>query len=139
MHLSNIDKLPITTGGSPIQLHCKNFMCITFVIPKERDCHDIYTSLLELSKPGMIMYLTYLSYQIRWFLFCLRLSQIFTVKLSVFTAFLMEGQETQGVNLNRIFSLRTGTLIISKHSIGDRKKHSHNYTVCLIWNLSLYV
>ena len=56
MHLSNVEKLPITTGGSPIQLHCKNFMCITFVIPKERDCHDIYTSLLELSKPGMYTY-----------------------------------------------------------------------------------
>ncbi|XP_053399742.1 myotubularin-related protein 8-like isoform X2 [Mercenaria mercenaria] len=63
MHLSQIEKLPITTGGSPLQLHCKNFMCITFVIPKERDCHDIYTSLLELSKPGNLESLYAFSYQ----------------------------------------------------------------------------
>ena len=53
-HMDIVDKLPITTGGSPLQIHCKNFMCITFVIPKERDCHDIYTSLKELSKPGTV-------------------------------------------------------------------------------------
>ncbi|WAQ97999.1 MTMR6-like protein, partial [Mya arenaria] len=50
-HLMSVDKLPLTTGGSPLQLHCRNFMCITFVLPKERDCHDIYTSLVELSRP----------------------------------------------------------------------------------------
>lgn len=53
-HMDTVDKLPITTGGSPLQIHCKNFMCITFVIQRERDCHDIYTSLKELSKPDDI-------------------------------------------------------------------------------------
>jgi len=59
MHLGQVDKLPITTGGSPLQLHCKNFMCITFVIPKERDCHDVYTSLQELSRPGKYNFLSH--------------------------------------------------------------------------------
>ncbi|KAL5012393.1 hypothetical protein ScPMuIL_010944 [Solemya velum] len=54
MHIGSIEKLPITTAGSPILLRCKNFMCITFVIPKERDCHDVYVALQELSKPGDI-------------------------------------------------------------------------------------
>ncbi|XP_041360030.1 myotubularin-related protein 6-like isoform X2 [Gigantopelta aegis] len=54
MHIGTVEKLPITTGGSPLQIRCKNFMSIIFVIPRERDCHDIYTSLQELSRPGNI-------------------------------------------------------------------------------------
>ncbi|XP_052793920.1 myotubularin-related protein 6-like isoform X1 [Mya arenaria] len=61
-HLMSVDKLPLTTGGSPLQLHCRNFMCITFVLPKERDCHDIYTSLVELSRPEDIESLYAFSY-----------------------------------------------------------------------------
>ncbi|XP_071086998.1 phosphatidylinositol-3,5-bisphosphate 3-phosphatase MTMR6-like isoform X1 [Haliotis cracherodii] len=54
MHMGTVEKMPITTGGSPIQIRCKNFMCIIFVIPRERDCHDIFTSLQELSRPANI-------------------------------------------------------------------------------------
>ena len=31
---------------------CKNFRVVTFLIGQERDCHDLYSSLLKLSKPG---------------------------------------------------------------------------------------
>lgn len=51
MHIASVVKLPISTSGSPLQIFCKNFLCVTFVIPKERDCHEIYTSLLQLSQP----------------------------------------------------------------------------------------
>ncbi|KAF8781398.1 Myotubularin-related protein 8 like protein [Argiope bruennichi] len=50
-HIATVIKLPISTSGSPLQIRCKNFLCVTFVIPKERDSHDIYTSLLKLSQP----------------------------------------------------------------------------------------
>ncbi|KAJ8298540.1 hypothetical protein KUTeg_025071 [Tegillarca granosa] len=54
MHISTIEKLALTTGGSPLQIRCKDFRCITFVIPRDRDCQDVYASLLELSKPASI-------------------------------------------------------------------------------------
>ncbi|ESO88450.1 hypothetical protein LOTGIDRAFT_125960 [Lottia gigantea] len=53
-HMSSVEKLAITTAGCPIQIRCKNFMNITFLIHRERDSHDIYTSLMELSKPDDI-------------------------------------------------------------------------------------
>lgn len=51
MHIASVEKLPLTTAGSPLQIKCKTFLCVTFVIPRERDCHDIYTTLLQLSQP----------------------------------------------------------------------------------------
>lgn len=52
MHIAQVEKQPLYPGGSPLQIRCKNFMCVTFVLPRERDCHDIYTTLQELSRPG---------------------------------------------------------------------------------------
>ncbi|XP_025086594.1 myotubularin-related protein 6-like isoform X2 [Pomacea canaliculata] len=54
MHIAQVEKQPLYPGGSPLQIRCKNFMCVTFVLPRERDCHDIYTTLQELSRPGSI-------------------------------------------------------------------------------------
>ncbi|XP_067141955.1 myotubularin-related protein 6 isoform X3 [Centruroides vittatus] len=51
MHIATVQKLSITPSGCPLQIRCKNFLCVTFIIPRERDCHDIYTSLLQLSQP----------------------------------------------------------------------------------------
>ncbi|KAK2184781.1 hypothetical protein NP493_253g03028 [Ridgeia piscesae] len=53
MHISCADKLPLTTSGCPLQIRCKNFLNITFVFPRERDCHDILTSLQTLYQPVM--------------------------------------------------------------------------------------
>lgn len=52
MHIASVVKLPISTSGSPLLIRCKNFLSVTFVIPKERDSHEMYTSLLKLSQPG---------------------------------------------------------------------------------------
>ncbi len=51
-HIGTIDKLPLSTSGSPLLIRCKNFLSVNFVIPKERECHDVYTTLLKLCQPG---------------------------------------------------------------------------------------
>uniref|UniRef100_UPI00398E601C phosphatidylinositol-3,5-bisphosphate 3-phosphatase MTMR8 isoform X3 n=1 Tax=Pristiophorus japonicus TaxID=55135 RepID=UPI00398E601C len=50
-HISTIEKLPLTSAGCPLLIHCKNFRVAHFVICRERDCHDVYSSLLRLSQP----------------------------------------------------------------------------------------
>ncbi|XP_064482258.1 myotubularin-related protein 6-like isoform X1 [Ornithodoros turicata] len=54
MHIASVGKLPISTTGTPLQIRCKNFLCVTFLIPKERDCHNIFLSLQQLSQPLQI-------------------------------------------------------------------------------------
>ncbi|XP_063807756.1 myotubularin-related protein 6 isoform X2 [Pseudophryne corroboree] len=50
-HIAAVEKLALTTSGCPLVIQCKNFRVVHFVVPRERDCHDIYNSLLQLSKP----------------------------------------------------------------------------------------
>ncbi|KAH9408592.1 Myotubularin- protein 6 [Tyrophagus putrescentiae] len=52
--IASVEKLPITTIGSPLLMRCKHFLCITFVIPREKEAHDIYQSLIQLSQPSRI-------------------------------------------------------------------------------------
>jgi len=52
MHVGSVDKLAATQSGSPLQIHGKNFLNVTFVIPKEKESQDIYSSLTRLSQPG---------------------------------------------------------------------------------------
>lgn len=54
MHIASVEKLPLTTSGSPLHIRCKTFLSVTFTIPRERDCHEIYTILQQLSQPGTI-------------------------------------------------------------------------------------
>lgn len=54
MHIANVEKLQLTTTGSPLLIRCKTFLSVTFVIPKERDCHDLYITLQQLSQPSNI-------------------------------------------------------------------------------------
>lgn len=56
MHIANIEKLPLTTTGSPLLIRCKTFLSVTFVIPKDSECHDVYTSLLKLYQPGKLLF-----------------------------------------------------------------------------------
>ncbi|KAJ8681848.1 hypothetical protein QAD02_017640 [Eretmocerus hayati] len=51
MHVATVEKLPLLTSGSPLFIRCKNFFVVTFVIPKERDCHEVYLTLTKLSLP----------------------------------------------------------------------------------------
>lgn len=54
MHVSSVEKLPITTSGCPLFIKCKHFLQITFVIPRESDALDVYLSLNQLSQPTKI-------------------------------------------------------------------------------------
>ncbi|XP_044769510.1 myotubularin-related protein 6 isoform X6 [Neomonachus schauinslandi] len=49
-HIALVEKLALTTSGCPLVIQCKNFRIVHFIVPRERDCHDIYNSLLQLSK-----------------------------------------------------------------------------------------
>ncbi|XP_063300958.1 myotubularin-related protein 6 [Pelobates fuscus] len=50
-HIAAVEKLALTTTGCPLVIQCKNFRVVHFIVPRERDCHDIYNSLVQLSKP----------------------------------------------------------------------------------------
>ena len=51
MLMSAIEKPLLTTSGSQLKISCSNFQTVTFTIQRDRDAHDVYQSLLELSKP----------------------------------------------------------------------------------------
>ncbi|XP_045142488.1 myotubularin-related protein 7 isoform X2 [Echinops telfairi] len=49
--ISTIEKQATTATGSPLLIRCKNFQIVQLIIPQERDCHDVYISLLRLARP----------------------------------------------------------------------------------------
>lgn len=51
-----VEKQALTTNGCPLVIRCKNFLSATFLVPLERQCHDIYVSLLQLSQPGQSIF-----------------------------------------------------------------------------------
>ncbi|XP_029384790.1 phosphatidylinositol-3,5-bisphosphate 3-phosphatase MTMR6 [Echeneis naucrates] len=50
-HIASVEKLSLTTTGCPLVIQCRNFRVVHFVIQRERDCHDVYSSLLRLRQP----------------------------------------------------------------------------------------
>lgn len=50
-HIASVEKLSLTTSGCPLVIQCRNFRVVHFVIQRERDCHDVYSSLLRLLRP----------------------------------------------------------------------------------------
>uniref|UniRef100_A0A1A8ETN2 Myotubularin related protein 6 n=1 Tax=Nothobranchius korthausae TaxID=1143690 RepID=A0A1A8ETN2_9TELE len=50
-HIASVEKLSLTTTGCPLLIHCRNFRVVHFVVQRERDCHDVYSSLLRLLRP----------------------------------------------------------------------------------------
>ncbi len=48
-----MEKLPTTQQGCPLRVRTKHFFSAEFIIPKERDCADLYATLNQL-KPGTI-------------------------------------------------------------------------------------
>ncbi|XP_011949007.1 PREDICTED: myotubularin-related protein 7 isoform X3 [Cercocebus atys] len=49
--ISTIEKQATTATGCPLLIRCKNFQIIQLIIPQERDCHDVYISLIRLARP----------------------------------------------------------------------------------------
>ncbi|KAJ8279308.1 hypothetical protein COCON_G00063740 [Conger conger] len=50
-HIASVEKLSLTAGGCPLVIQCRNFRVVHFVVPRERDCHDVYSSLVRLLRP----------------------------------------------------------------------------------------
>ncbi|KAG8144366.1 hypothetical protein E2320_012889 [Naja naja] len=50
-HIATVEKLPLSASGCQLQIRCKNFRVARFLMVQERDCHEVYTSLLKLSQP----------------------------------------------------------------------------------------
>lgn len=49
--MSAIEKPLLTTSGTQLRIVCSNFQTATFIIQRDRDAHDVYCSILALSKP----------------------------------------------------------------------------------------
>ncbi|XP_039205331.1 myotubularin-related protein 7 isoform X2 [Crotalus tigris] len=49
--ISSIEKLATSASGCPMLIRCKNFQNIQFIMSQERDCHDVYISLIRLARP----------------------------------------------------------------------------------------
>ncbi|XP_038570524.1 myotubularin-related protein 7-like isoform X1 [Micropterus salmoides] len=49
--VSSVERPPTIPAGSQLILHCKDFRVFQILIPHERDCLDIHTSLVRLSRP----------------------------------------------------------------------------------------
>ncbi|XP_020738998.2 phosphatidylinositol-3-phosphate phosphatase MTMR7 [Odocoileus virginianus] len=49
--IATIEKQATTATGCPLLIRCKNFQLLQLVIPQERDCHDVYISLIRLARP----------------------------------------------------------------------------------------
>ncbi|MBN3270532.1 MTMR7 protein, partial [Polyodon spathula] len=46
-----VEKQSTSATGCPLLIRCKNYQVIQFIILQERDCHDVYISLMRLSRP----------------------------------------------------------------------------------------
>ncbi|XP_068448233.1 myotubularin-related protein 7-like isoform X3 [Clinocottus analis] len=49
--VSSVERPPTISAGSQLILRCKDFLVFQILIPQERDCLDIHTSLIRLSRP----------------------------------------------------------------------------------------
>jgi len=62
LHIESVEKLPLTTQGCPLVIKCKTFLSLSFIIPRERECHEMVISLTKLSKPRTLQELYAFSY-----------------------------------------------------------------------------
>ncbi|XP_049577488.1 myotubularin-related protein 7 isoform X1 [Syngnathus scovelli] len=49
--VSSVERLPTTPTGSQLILRCKDFRIFQLLLQQEKDCLDLHTSLLRLSRP----------------------------------------------------------------------------------------
>uniref|UniRef100_A0A672HQ95 Uncharacterized protein n=1 Tax=Salarias fasciatus TaxID=181472 RepID=A0A672HQ95_SALFA len=47
----SVEKQAATSAGCPLLVHCKNFQVLHFIIPQERECHDVHLSFQRLAQP----------------------------------------------------------------------------------------
>ena len=51
--MSTIEKPLLTTSGTQLRILCSHFQTATFIIQRDKDAHDVYCSILALSKPAV--------------------------------------------------------------------------------------
>jgi myotubularin-related protein 6/7/8 len=51
MLMSNIEKPLLTTSGTQLKIFCSHFQTATFIIQRDRDAHDVFCSIVALSRP----------------------------------------------------------------------------------------
>ncbi len=49
--MCTIEKPLLTTSGTQLKIYCSNFQTATFIVQRDRDAHDVYCSILALSRP----------------------------------------------------------------------------------------
>ncbi|XP_028999161.1 myotubularin-related protein 7b isoform X1 [Betta splendens] len=49
--VSGVERTPSTPAGSQLMLRCKDFKVFQILIPQEKDCSDVHSSLVRLSHP----------------------------------------------------------------------------------------
>ena len=62
MLMTLIEKPLLTTSGSHLRILCSHFQSVTFVIQRDKDAHDVFQSLVELSRPRELIELYCFSY-----------------------------------------------------------------------------
>ncbi len=62
MLVHTVEKPLLTTSGTQLRLLCSNFQSATFIVQRDRDAHDVYLSLLALSRPKEVADLYCFSY-----------------------------------------------------------------------------
>lgn len=115
MHVNSVEKLPTSTSGCPLFIKCKNFLHITFIIPKERDALDVYLSLNQLSQPTKLTDLYCFFYNTQ--------DEIFT-REDGWSNFSLEGEYSRFLNDTKFW---------------NQTDINSNYSVCSTYPSKLYV
>lgn len=55
--IKNVERGALTVLGSSLVLRCKHFLELTFLIPKDKECQDLYETLTRCSRPGILCFL----------------------------------------------------------------------------------
>uniref|UniRef100_A0A665WSG1 Uncharacterized protein n=1 Tax=Echeneis naucrates TaxID=173247 RepID=A0A665WSG1_ECHNA len=61
--VSSVERQAATSSGCALLIHCKNFQVLQFILPRERECHDVHLSLQRLSQPESYAELYCFSYK----------------------------------------------------------------------------
>ena len=60
MHLNIVEKLPLTTSGSPLRIQCSNFRAATFLIHRDKDAQ---VEIIKESNHVMVLHLMSRTFQ----------------------------------------------------------------------------
>lgn len=62
-HIESIERLPLTSMGTPLYIRCKTFLVLKLIIRKERDANSVEKTLNRLSRPVSLEEISVLNYR----------------------------------------------------------------------------